>query len=197
MSRITTRINDSPIPHQRLYSRIHNHCLDPLAQPRSAPFPLQACTLPPIPFQMARRSIDFLCTLAQPRNLIDFPLYIYLFEDRGCREIRFRACGIDQKKTPWKLDRFPSLYLLLLSSQFSSSGSFSRHQLKNHLLLSSSEMSSPKEGSAPTVSKLHWAIDDLRKLSIKQLREQASLRGISASEEFLISSHDDRLYPRA
>ena len=113
-------------------------------------------TLPPIPFQMARRSIDFLCTLAQPRNLIDFPLYIYAFEDRGCREIRFRACGIDQKKNPWKLDRFPSLYLLLLSSEFSSSGSFSRHQLKNHLLLSSSEMSSPKEGSAPTVSKLHW-----------------------------------------
>ncbi|KAL4554374.1 hypothetical protein LXL04_039513 [Taraxacum kok-saghyz] len=46
---------------------------------------------------MARRSIDFLCMLSQPRNLIDFPLYIYPFEDRGCREIRFRACGIDQK----------------------------------------------------------------------------------------------------
>ncbi|KAL4580129.1 hypothetical protein LXL04_016309 [Taraxacum kok-saghyz] len=41
---------------------------------------------------MARRSIDYLCTLSQPRNLINFPLYIYPFEDRG-----FRACGIDQK----------------------------------------------------------------------------------------------------
>ncbi|KAL4587298.1 hypothetical protein LXL04_000166 [Taraxacum kok-saghyz] len=83
------RINDSPA--------FHNHCLDPLAQPRSAPFLLHACTLPPIPFQMARNLIEFLCTLAQPRNLIDFPLYIYPFEDRGCREIRFRACGIDQR----------------------------------------------------------------------------------------------------
>ncbi|KAL4564727.1 hypothetical protein LXL04_028796 [Taraxacum kok-saghyz] len=47
---------------------------------------------------MVRKFIDFLCTQrAQPENLIDFPLYIYPFEDRGCREIRFRACGIDQK----------------------------------------------------------------------------------------------------
>ncbi|KAL4583513.1 hypothetical protein LXL04_008087 [Taraxacum kok-saghyz] len=72
--------------------------LDSQPQPRSSPFPLHACTLPPISFQMARKFIDFLCTQsAQPRNLIDFPLYIYPFEDRGCREIRFRACGIDQK----------------------------------------------------------------------------------------------------
>ncbi|KAL4560592.1 hypothetical protein LXL04_032745 [Taraxacum kok-saghyz] len=71
---------------------------DSQPQPRSSPFPLHACTLPPIPFQMVRKFIDFHCKQrAQPRNLIDFPLYIYPFEDRGCREIRFRACGIDQK----------------------------------------------------------------------------------------------------
>ncbi|KAL4561414.1 hypothetical protein LXL04_033580 [Taraxacum kok-saghyz] len=71
------------------------HSLDPLAQPRSAPFLLHACTLPLIPFQMARILIVFLCTL--PRNLMDFPLYIYPFEDRGCREIIFRACGITNR----------------------------------------------------------------------------------------------------
>ena len=59
---------------------------------------LYLCTPSPIPLpvpfgtveSMARKFIDFLCTQrAQPRNLIDFPLYIYPFEDRGCREIRF------------------------------------------------------------------------------------------------------------
>ncbi|KAL4567915.1 hypothetical protein LXL04_023511 [Taraxacum kok-saghyz] len=61
----------------------HHSCPKPRSspQPRSSPFPLHACTLPSIPFQMARNVIDFLCTLAQPRNLIDFPLYIYPFED--------------------------------------------------------------------------------------------------------------------
>ncbi|KAL4587006.1 hypothetical protein LXL04_011655 [Taraxacum kok-saghyz] len=42
------------------------HCLDQLHH---------ACTLHQIPFQMARKRMDFLCTL--PRKLIDFPLYIY------------------------------------------------------------------------------------------------------------------------
>ncbi|KAL4553997.1 hypothetical protein LXL04_039888 [Taraxacum kok-saghyz] len=93
---------------------------------------------------MARRSIDFLCMLSQPRNLIDFPLYIYPFEDRGCREIRFRACGIDQKL--WIFHRFdqPKMHSLLrmLGRQ---PNMLSVGTLEGHIKISSNSMLKVKQ----------------------------------------------------